>query len=679
MAPSRKRRPITVDDLQRLRSVAGPTLSPDGARVAFTVKHLGPKNTFESNLWLADVVDGRSRQFTHGGQDSQPAWSPDGQRLAFVSRRAKGSPQLALIDAAGGEARVLTDFPEGSLASFRWSPDGRRLAVSFREQDPDWTSAAVQARQEAGLNDPPRVLDDPWYRFDGDGYFNAQRFQLHVVDAESGERRLVYAKDRMGFFSYSWSPDGRRLALTTNRHRQSYVKEWLTDLAVLDVASRKLTTLEAPAGPKSAVAWSPDGSHIAWAGKQDEDGTGAGRNTHLWVCDAAGGSVRCLTERSDHCLVAPTLGDTAEVAFDAQLRWHPDGKRLWIQLGVHGETHLATVTLRGAEPVLHTSGRKQVRLGDLSADGSRMVTTVETATRPPEVHVADVPRLTGRTATHVQLDLHRISDVNGPLFAQLDIARPKATWVRSEDGSRVHTFTLLPPGASPERKRPTIVQIHGGPHAQYGWSFFHEFQVLAAAGYAVVYSNPRGSKGYGEDFCDGNSDRWGTTDWQDVQAVSQWAADQAFCDAKRLGIMGGSFGGYMTLWAIGHSKAYKAAIADRCVSNMVSMWGSSDVYIWPDSYFSGNTWDRTAHLWEMSPLAHLGGVKTPTLLIHSEGDLRCNVAESEQVHAALSLQGTPCRFVRYPRNTSHGMSRSGPTDMRIHRLEQILAWWDRWL
>ena len=395
--------------------------------------------------------------------------------------------------------------------------------------------------------------------------------------------------------------------------------------------------------------------------------------------NAKKGGARNLTGREDYCLEAVTIADVAEVDFGPQLRWHPNSKRLWVQIGWHGETQLATIAARGGKLTLHTRGRRQHRMGNLSADGRSMALMVESFTKPAEVHVAEVPQLTASNAADVQLTSEAVTDMNGALVKELDLPSPKTTWVRSADGTKVQLWWLLPAGVSQRRKRPTILEIHGGPQAQYGWAFFHEFQLLAAAGYAVVFSNPRGSKGYGQKLCSGNHKAWGGTDWADLQAVIAWMRDQPFCDVSRMGIMGGSFGGYMTLWAVGHTNEFRASISDRCVSNMVSMWGASDVYIWPDTYFPGNTWGDTSALWDMSPLKHLGKCKTPTLLIHSEGDLRCNVAESEQVHAALSIRGVPVRFVRYPRNTSHGMSRNGPPDMRAHRLGQILDWWKRWM
>jgi len=679
---ARRRRPITAEDVARFRSVSTPRISPDGESLVYSVKCVGDANDDRSQIWVADADGGAPRAVTNGERDGRPEWSPDGSTVAFVRAADRERPQLALLPVDGGEARTLTDFPEGVIAAYRWAPDGKSLAVSFREQAPEWTKDAREDRERRGLSDPPRVIDDPWYRLDGDGYFEAQRFRLYIVDARSGDHRLVYDQDRYAELSFDFSPDSKQLALCTVRHKQGFARWWTAEIVRLDVASGRVTPLaNVPAGLKAGVAWSPDGRFIAWAGTDDEDGTRQGHNHELWTCDAVEGGARSLTSREDFCLLAPTISDTGEVEFAAGFRWAPDSRRIWMQLGWHGETHLASVAARGGRIQLHTKGRKQFRLGDFCDDGSRLALTVESVTRPAEVAVAEVPRIPARASNGEApiLEPRRLSDVNGELLKELELAKPTSAWVRSADGTRVQMWTMLPPGASARRKRPAVLEIHGGPHAQYGWAFFHEFQLLAANGYIVFYSNPRGSKGYGQDHCDGNSDAWGGPDWEDLQAVTTHMEEQSFVDADRMGIMGGSFGGYMTLWAIGHTRKFRAAIADRCVSNMVSIWGASDIYLWPDTYFSGNGWDDTEHAWNLSPLKYLGRAKTPTLLIHSEGDLRCNIAESEQVHAALSLLGVPCRFVRYPRNTSHGMSRGGPPDMRVHRLGQILGWWDRWL
>jgi dipeptidyl aminopeptidase/acylaminoacyl peptidase len=330
-----------------------------------------------------------------------------------------------------------------------------------------------------------------------------------------------------------------------------------------------------------------------------------------------------------------------------------------------------------------TQGAADHDFGNISQDGRRMAFVRSTATRPPEVFVGD---LTARRAR-----LRAITNFNGPWVRRRVIAPIEAHWITSADGTRVQVWAMWPPaddktpgrhgkrGAGRRARRPAVLEIHGGPHGQYGVGYFHEFQVLAANGYAVFFSNPRGSKGYGRDFCAAIHGAWGTVDWDDVRAVTGFMKEHPAVNAARMGVMGGSYGGYMTNWAIGHTHDFAAAITDRSVSNVVSMGGTSDVVDEPDRYFPGNFWDRAEARWEQSPIKYIGNAKTPTLIIHSEGDLRCNIEQAEQVFSALKLLDVETRFIRYPQSTSHAMSRGGPPDLRIHRLRQILDWWKKYL
>jgi acylaminoacyl-peptidase len=666
------RRRITPEDLLRITFVADAQISPDGAAAAFVRKHVGDKNEYVSNIWLACAEGNGTRQFTNGGRDRAPRWSPDGSRLAFVGAREKTRPQLYTINATGGEATPLTDFPEGTIGAYRWAPNGRHLAVAFRPQAEEWTTAAKKEREEKGLTDPPRVIDHWWYRLDGDGYFDAQRFALYVIDAETGAHRKLYGADMLGFFSFDFSPDSTQLVVSTNRDKRVGLRAWNDELLRIRVATGKITPIPGlPEGPKDAVAWSPDGKTIAYAGREGGDSTYSTENLELWVCDPVKGRAKCLTGSTDYCLMAAPMSDTAEVAFDATLWWAPNSKRIFMQLGWHGAAHVASVKRSGGAVTRHTGGQRLHNPGNFSRDGKRLALTVGTPTVLDEVHIADVA--TGAMKTRA------ITNENGPLLKELDLAKPRAQWVTAPDGTKVHTWVLRPPHRAERSRCPAVLEIHGGPHAQYGLGFFHEFQVLAANGYVVVYSNPRGSKGYGRDHCHAIRGKWGTVDWVDVEAVANFMADLPFVDQKRMGVMGGSYGGYMTNWAIGHTNMFAGAITDRCVSNMVSMGGTSDFIDEPDRYFPGNHWDDTEGRETQSPIRFIGKAKTPTLVIHSEGDLRCNVEQAEQLYTALVALKVPTRLVRYPRTTSHGMSRGGPPDMRLHRLHQILGWWKRYL
>lgn len=678
--PRKARRLIEPDDLTRFQLLSDPQLSPDGERVLFTHKQVGEKNDYKTNLWIALTRPARGkatsadqvRRFTSGEKDAHGRWSPDGTRIAFISRRDKHKPQIYLIDASGGEARPLTSFPEGSIASFKWSPTAQHLAVSFRPQHADWTQEAKKQREQHGLTTPPRIIDDWWHRLDGDGYFAGQRHALYLIDIDTGEHRLLYDKDALGHFDYDFSPDGNTIALVTNRDRRALVKPWMDEILLLDIKSKKLRKLrDIPDGPKTAIAWSPDGKHLTWGGREGRDNVYSTRNLDLWVCDAKKGGARNLTGKEDYCLMAITLSDSAEAVFGANVAWATDGKRIYMQIGWHGESHIASVAATGGRIKFHTSGKLIHQLGNISADNKQIAMTIASDRALDEVHVANLT--TGRFKPK------QLTNLNKPLFDELDLAPMKEHWITSDDGTKVHAWTLLPPNAKKNGKLPAVLQIHGGPHTQYGVGFFHEMQVLAAAGYLVVMSNPRGSKGYGEAHCDAIRGSWGDKDWVDIQAVKTFMEQHPRINTKRMAVMGGSYGGFMTNWVIGHTRDFKAAITDRCVSNLVSMFGNSDFPMRPDDYWPGNHWDQPETLWKHSPIQYMGSARTPTLIIHSEGDLRCNIEQSEQVFTVLKHHRVPCRLVRYPRETSHGMSRNGPPDMRLHRLAQILDWWKRHL
>lgn len=667
------RRPVRVDDLTRFTIVSDAHASPDGSAVLLGRKVAGPKNTWHTSLWIAPVDGGEPRAFTAGPRDSRGRWSPDGRLVAFIRAEPKNRPQIHLIDAAGGESRALTRFPEGSIGSFMWSPNGRFLAASFRDQDPDWTEDAKKKREAAGLGDPPRVLDHAWYRLDGDGYFNGQRHRLVVIDVATGAHRTLFDRDTLGSFSYDISPDGATVAVTTNTDRNALIDLANDRIMLVDVRSGKARVLDgAPRGPKAAVRWSPDGRTLAWAGRNDPtDDLYSTENCELWTTDVGTGASRSLTGKSDICLMAGTLSDSGDAVFDPAIAWSRDGRRVFMRIGREGQGHVASVARGGGNISYHTRGRGEHQFGAASVDGRRMGLVRLTTTAPPEACVLELPR-TGAARVRT------LTSFNRSVCASMTLVDHEPVWIESTDGVRVHGWVLRPPGKA-STKRPAILMIHGGPHAQYGETFFHEMQTMASAGYVVVMINPRGSKGYGRDHCAAIRGAWGTKDWEDVQAALAWIKRQPFVDAKRIAIAGGSYGGYMVNWAIGHTRDFRCAITDRCVANLLSMAGNSDYPDTVDRYWPGAVWDRWDQRWECSPIKHFKKVKTPTLVIHSEGDLRCNIEQGEQVYTALTVLKVPTRFVRYPATTSHGMSRIGPPDMRMHRLTQMLEWFAKWL
>ena len=667
-----KKKLITPEELDNLASLGDPQISPDGTQVLYTNKCV-QKCVSHCTIWLAANKDKATpRELTTNGKDGLARWSPDGQRVAFARGSEEGS-QIYTIDMMGGEPVQLTDFPEGTIASIEWSPSGNALAVSFRKTDDNFTHAAAEARKTTEASDPPMITEKPWYRLDGDGYFGHARFHLHLVDATTGKHRPIWKKDNMGFFSFAWSPKGDKIAITTNTSKNAFVDSRPTKVVILDTAKGTHTTLpNCPKGPKDSIAWSPNGKWLTWAGRKGDESTYSTENLELYVASATRGNAKSITSKIDRCLMAVTLSDTGQVDFKSQLRWYGDSKTILVKLGWKGEEHIFAIPRSGGKLKQLTSGHFINAMGNLSHDGKTCAMMIGSATTPPEIFVGKV------TAT--KISTRQISFANTTWCEEHAIASPKEKWIKSKDKTPIHCWILRPPKEAPNKRgKPAILQIHGGPHAQYGWMFFHEFQCLASTGYTVIYSNPRGSKGYGRDHCGAIRNDWGGADWVDMQAVIAMMQRDKKINAKNMGVMGGSYGGYMTNWIVGHTNEFRGAITDRCVSNLVSMGGNSDFLDKEDGYFGGNFWSEPEDRWRQSPMRHFGNVETPMLIIHSEGDLRCNIEQADQVFAALKLRGIEARFVRYPKSTSHGFSRGGAPDMRKHRLNEILSWWKRQL
>ena len=665
------KRPITVDDLSRLILVGDPQVSPDGTKILFAKKLIDEKKKYLTQICSVDL-SGVIKQWTQGAESAGSGrWAPDGSSIAFVADRDKKGAQIYLISVFGGEARKLSDLKEGAIGEMRWSPDTKFIAFTYRETAAAFTKIAQKARESDGGATPPVEIDDAWYRLDGDGTFGNQRFKMFVLEVSSGVARELYTGDSLGMYTFDWAPSSNELAVIHSGKPKPLIGPPEDQLYRVDLSGNATKLEGLPTGDKGAPRWSPDGSMIAYIGDTQGDDPWGTRNRKLYVVPASGGEPRCLTADHDYCLAAGTLGDTKEAGSDAPIYWAPDGSGLYVQVGAKGEQQLGWVDLDGDMQLL-TSGRHCLTLGNLSKDGTVLAATYTNAVTAAEIAILDL-------RGEVPLEPKCLTNLNQAFHEEVEVRIPVETWVDSTDGVKVHAWVLEPKGKGPH---PAVLEVHGGPHAQYGWTFFHEMQLLAATGYLVVYSNPRGSKGYGEKFCGAIKGDWGNKDWDDVQAVTAWMQAHSSIDASRIGIMGGSYGGYMTNWAIGHSKAYKAAITDRCVSNLVSMTGSSDFPLNPNGYFGGVAWGDLKDiepLWRQSPIAYFKGVSTPTLVIHSEGDLRCNIEQSEQVYHALQMQEVPSRFVRYPKETSHGMSRTGPIDLRVHRLNEILAWWAKYL
>ncbi|MCL6551750.1 MAG: S9 family peptidase [Firmicutes bacterium] len=672
------RRPMVPEDLLALRWVRDVALAPDGRLVVYTLEHVavppdaasGRRPDYRSHLWIVDAAGGEARQFTVGEhRDRHPVWSPDGGAVLFLSDRG-GAPagaskppvHLWCIPAAGGEARRVTQA-EHSPAEPAWAPDGRQIAFSGKPPATEPPASDV------------KVITRLRHKADGEGFWDGRYRQIFVVPATGGPARQV-TDGPYDHREPAWSPDGRRLAFVANRSEDADATN-VTDLWVVDAAGGEPRRLTGGVGPVLAPAWSPDGTLIAYLGH--ENACMGASNVMLWVVPADGSDApRCLTRHYDRSLTHHLLSDMRAHPRVGAPVWSPDGRFLFVLVADGGTTQLAAVDVASGTVRLMTTGRHDLYAVAYDACCTRVAVAMATPAEPGDVWLAEVHGLAeGQPGA---AELRRLTAVNRELLAGVALSVPQRFAFRGADDWTIEGWVMAPVGAEPAARAPTILCIHGGPHAAYGETFFHEFQVLAGKGYALVFTNPRGSQGYGQTFTAATHHDWGGKDCADILAGLDAAlARFPFLDPDRLGIQGGSYGGFMTNWIIGHTARFKAAVTMRSIANCLSQWGTSDLAYFKGYWeFPGDPWEHPTFYWERSPLAYVQRITTPLLILHSEQDLRCPIGEAEQLFTALKKLGRDVVFVRFP-DESHDLSRSGQPAHRVERLRLILDWFNRYL
>jgi len=641
---------LRPEDLYELTWVADPRLSPDGRTVAFAVVRIDREaNDYASSIWTAPV-DGREppRRFTFGDKaDGSPRWSPDGTRIAFLSKRDGDARQLYVIPATGGEALRLTELDEGASEPV-WSPDGTRIAFTSRVRDEAYAEEDERKR-------PPRRFTRLQFKLDDVGWTGDRRRHVFTVpaDGSAAPTQLTHGDFEDG--GPTWSPDGTRIAFASARDDDWDLK-LVGDIYVVAAEGGEPGRLTGGDSSHDAPSWSPDGSRIAC--RWSPGGFDAPQHGRIAVVDAATGERRVLTADLDlNCAPFPDIREPV---------W--DGDEIAFVLEERGNNHLYRVRADGSgapEPVV--DGEVWVNGFDVAAG-----TVVHTATTPT------VP-------TELFCGGRRLTDVTRGFTEGRELVAPERFTAVSADGSEVDAWLVRPVDFEPGRRYPVLLSIHGGPFSQYGNAFFDEFQVEAGAGYAVLYSNPRGSSGGTEAWgrairgpiVDGPG--WGTVDYEDLMAVVDTALERFdFCDPDRVGVLGGSYGGYMTTWIVGHTDRFRAACSERAANSWTIESGTSDIGIFFKSYVGAHWFEEPDVYRALSPVTYAPYITTPLLIVHSEDDLRCPVGNAEELFTILRLLGREVELVRFP-CASHELSRTGAPAQRVMRFELILEWFARHL
>jgi dipeptidyl aminopeptidase/acylaminoacyl peptidase len=644
-------KPVDVFDLQW---VADPQISPDGRSIAYVRMGMDIKTDRPRGVvWLIGADGKHARPLSGADNSSRPRWSPDGSRIAYLGVGSDGSKQLFMYWADTGVTAAISHFTE-SPSSLAWSPDSRWLAFTMpmpAERKPLKVDIP-EAPKGAKWADPPKLIDRMVFRIDGEGYLPNTYSQLFVVSADGGAARQLTFGDFDTDGAPAFTADGRSVLIAANRRADADFEPLDSEIYRVDLADASLHVLTDRRGPDRNPVVSPDGRHIAYLGFDDR--RLGYQPTQLYVMDVDGSHRRSLTSALDRDAGAP--------------QWSKDGKRLFIQYDDHGSGRLAAVDLGGKVTVFaadlggnditrpYTGGSFSV------AANGRFAYTRAAADAPAALATGTSSR-----------DIATLTALSDPLLKERALGVvEEATFKSSADGRTIQGWIIKPPGFDPARKYPLLLEIHGGPFASYGPSFAAELQLYAAAGYVVLYLNPRGSTGYGEEFADLIHHDYPGRDYDDLISGVDEVIGRGYIDAQRLFVTGGSGGGVLTAWIVGHTNRFRAAVVVKPVINWTSFVLTADMTSYFYRYwFDGFPWDNVEAYWKRSPLAYVGNVQTPTMLMTGEVDFRTPSTEAEQFYEALKLRKIDTALVRVP-NASHDIS--ARPSLLVDKVAYVLAW-----
>ncbi|MEA2662444.1 MAG: hypothetical protein QOH08_2016 [Chloroflexota bacterium] len=651
--------PLTAEDLSAFAVVSEAVIAPEGDRVAYAVRRMDvTANRYRAAIFVSSA-DGSpdAVAWTDGAaDDATPRWSPDGTRIAFVSDRGavpegkKRAPKnVFVVDGPDTAPRQVAAFAD-DCGDLVWLPDGSGVIVTLKDPAP------LQP------DDAPKVYDRVRYKSDDAGMLDLRRKHLWLVPLRGGDPRKLTDGD-WDDSQPAISPDGATVAFTSNRTADRD-RNTVTDIWTVPLRGGPPARVTTEQGQYGNASWSPDGAAIACLGTVDAVGAGA-RNTRVWRFGSAGGAGTDLLGTWDRTTGSRVMSDIRGEPAPFPPAWTRDGRILFIGSD-QGTANLYSVDQRGGGVRAETVGAHQLVAATVDRDVRCFAGVLATATSPGEV-------VTGQPGG----TMRAITSLNRGLLSARYIAEPERVAFTGADGWAIEGWLLKPRGFDPSKRWPLVLEIHGGPHGAYGHSFFHEFQVLAGRGYAVLYANPRGSHGYGDAFVRACVGDWGGKDYEDLMAGVDMALGLGWVDRDRQYVTGGSYGGFMTNWIVGHTDRFKAAVTQRSISNNISAFGTSDIgwHFWGYEMGGAAPWRDAHRLVERSPLTYVTNVKTPLLILHAEKDFRCPIEQAEQLFVALKVLGKEAVFVRFQDDT-HELTRGGKPKNRIDHARRIADWFD---
>jgi dipeptidyl aminopeptidase/acylaminoacyl peptidase len=645
---------LELKDLFNMEYISDPQISPDGTQILFirNFKDIMTDRDY-SNVWISDINGSKIRQLTQGNQrDYAPRWSNDGKKLVFLSNQDDNKVKLYLLYLDTRETITLTNTPTPP-STVSWSSDDTQLAFTQFVPEVNKSLLNIPSKPEgAEWNAPPIYIDQMNYRADGAGYLKPGKNQIFTIGIEGGTpRQRTFTSHNHG--NPIWAKDGKSLFFSANLHENNEFEPANSEIYQLNLTNGEIKALTSRLGPDTEIALSPDGKKIAFIGFDDKYQGYQVRQ--LYTMNVDGTEVKSLTTTFDRDAENP--------------QWEGNGKGIYFQYDEWGDTKIGHVALTGKIRTI-IGGLGGLDLGRPYNVGTFSVSSNNrfAFTKGGAEHPADL-------AVWNNGEVKRITTVNDDLFSYRKIGNTEELWWESSfDKKRIQGWIVTPPDFDPTKKYPLILEIHGGPFTMYGPSFAYEIQAYAAAGYVVLYTNPRGSTGYGQEFGNSIHHDYPNHDYEDLMSGVDAIINKGYIDTSNLFVTGGSGGGVLTAWIVGKTNRFKAAVVAKPVINWYSFVLSADSPAFFTKYWFGKLpWEDIAYYHRRSPISLVGNVKTPTMLLTGEQDFRTPISESEQYYTALKLQGVETAMVRIP-NASHGLVNR--PSMLLSKSASILSWFN---
>ncbi len=689
-ASAQQKRSITEKDLFQFVWIGDPQISPDGAQVAFvriTVNE--KKDGYNTAIWSVATANGELRQLTAGPGDTSPQWSPDGRSLAFIRTLEKDSkkepPQVFILPTTGGEAWQLTKLPKGASRP-AWSPDGKTLAFNSTTNAQDLLEDACKKNKEKDKSKCPppdqhhpdiHVVTRAMYRLNGAGYLDfSHPNHIWSIAVPPNPQELPEPKQlTTGDVSeqdIQWAPDGSKIYFVSTRDLEPYYHPQQNAVYSVPAAGGDITEVaKLSPGMLGSISVSRDGKRMAFLGALSEPPLSYAQQ-NLWVVDLTPGAApRNLTKDYDWDIGGDILGDMEPPrgAGGSQPIWTPDGKALITVVAKQGRANLERIDAETGQVTPLTTGDRAIEGYAATRDGTHVVIESSTPTILNDLYLVESAGSRPK----------RLTDINQKLFSQLNLTPPEEISYPTFDGKRIQGWVQKPPDFDKNKKYPLILNIHGGPHAAYGWVFFHEMQWMAAKGYVVLYPNPRGSTSYGEAFGNIIQYHYPGDDFKDLMAGVDFLIKRGYIDEKHMGVTGGSGGGLLTNWVVGHTDRFAAAVSQRDIASWAAWWYADDFTLFQPNWFPKPPFEDPEDYTARSPITYINNVKTPLMLILGDADYRTPPATGgDEMFRALKYRHIPTVMVRFPRE-SHELSRSGEPWHRVERLHHIVNWFDLYL